>query len=172
MLPFVLALLLLFLGLIAWVLSIRQRRGSGLPEGRVIYIDTSRLRRTEGTFFSPRYSLAGRPDYLVNRNGVILPVEVKSAMAPAVPHPSHLHQLAAYALLVEEHFGARPPFGVLQYKDKTLEIPITDELVKATQAILESMQAAGDQKELRRSHEEPGRCRGCGFRGSCGQALL
>jgi CRISPR-associated exonuclease Cas4 len=169
---YITAVLLLLFGLIVWMLSIRQRREAGLPEGRIIYIDTTKLRRTEGTFFSPALSLAGRPDYLVNRNGLILPVEVKSSVAPATPHLSHVHQLAAYALLVEEHFGELPPFGILKYKDRTLEIPITRELVHSTKAIMQAMQAASEKKELPRSHDEPARCGGCGFRAVCGQALL
>jgi CRISPR-associated exonuclease Cas4 len=169
---FIFALGLFLIGILAWIVSIRQRRDAGLPAGRIVYIDTSKMRRTEGTFFSPALSLAGRPDYLVNRNGVILPVEVKTATAPASPHPSHIHQLVAYALLVEEHFGKLPPFGILKYKDKSLEIPVTQELVQTTRNILEAMQSAADKKELPRSHEEPARCRGCGFRAECGQALL
>jgi CRISPR-associated exonuclease Cas4 len=168
---FVIAFVLLLLGLISWIISIRQRRGAGLPDGRIVFIDTAHLRRTEAPFFSPALSLTGRPDYLINHGGAILPVEVKSSSAPATPYASHLHQLAAYALLVEEHFGSLPPYGILKYRDQTLEIPITAELIQSTKAILESMQKEGDKKEQLRSHQEAARCRGCGFRGACGQAL-
>jgi CRISPR-associated exonuclease Cas4 len=168
---FVPAILLLCLGIVCWILSIRQRRNAGLPEGRIIYIDTTKLRRTEGTFFSPALSVAGRPDYLVNRGGVIVPVEVKSSAAPISPHSSHIHQLAVYALLVEEQFGNLPPFGILKYKDRTLEIPMTPALMQTTRMILESMQTDVAEKEILRSHDEPARCRKCGFRSACGQPL-
>ena len=47
-------------------------------------------------------NLAGKPDYLVRRWRYVLPVEVKSGPAPAEPYRSHVLQLAAYCLLVEE----------------------------------------------------------------------
>jgi CRISPR-associated exonuclease Cas4 len=171
MVLFIPAFLLLIIGIFCWILSVRQRRSAGLPDGRIIYLDTTKLRRTEGTFFSPALSVAGRPDYLVNRGGVILPVEMKSSSAPPTPHASHIHQLAIYALLVEEHFGKLPPFGILKYKDQSLEIPMTADLIKSTRAILHAMQAESAHGELPRSHDELARCRNCGFRSACGESL-
>jgi CRISPR-associated exonuclease Cas4 len=137
----------------------------------VIHIDTARLRKPESTLFSANYSLVGRPDYLVNQGGKIIPIEVKSCVAPVIPYPSHLYQLAAYGLLVREHFGQQPPHGILKYRDRAVEIPFTSRLLDETAGLLEEMQADTSAASVDRSHEERNRCRACGFRTGCGQRL-
>jgi CRISPR-associated exonuclease Cas4 len=167
----VIALGLLVLALILWGISHWERKRLSLPSGRVIHIDTTRLRKPEGTLFSANYSLVGRPDYLINRGGRIIPIEVKSCAAPVVPYPSHLHQLAAYGLLIREHFGQPPAFGILKYKDRAVEIPFTPRLLDETVRLLEMMQEDASAAAIDRSHEERNRCRACGFRTVCDQRL-
>jgi CRISPR-associated exonuclease Cas4 len=165
------ALGLLILSIILWGISRWQRNRLHLPSGRFIYIDTIRLRRPEGTLFSANYSLLGRPDYLINQGGNIIPIEVKSGAAPVVPYPSHLYQLAAYGLLVGEHFGRTPPYGILKYRDRAVEIPFTERVMSETTALLEEMRLESSAASLDRSHSEPNRCRACGFRAVCDQRL-
>jgi len=165
------ALGLLVLSLIAWGISRWQRNRLQLPSGRVIHIDTARLRKPEGTLFSANYSLVGRPDYLINQGGRIIPIEVKSGVAPVVPYPSQLFQLAAYGLLIREHFGQEPPFGILKYRDRAVEIPFTPRLLEEVTALLEEMQSDSSAAAVDRSHQEPNRCRACGFRTACDQRL-
>jgi CRISPR-associated exonuclease Cas4 len=165
------ALGLLVLALFIGGLSRWERSRLHLPRGRVIHIDTGRLRKPEGTLFSANYSLVGRPDYLINRGGRIIPIEVKSGAAPVVPYPSHLYQLAAYGLLVREHFGQPPSYGVLKYRDRAVEIPFTSRLLDETARLLEEMQADSAAAEVDRSHEERNRCRACGYRAGCDQRL-
>ena len=104
-----LAGLLLVLALLALWLSSRQRAASGLPEGRVIAADTGSWKRLEKPLYDAQTGLTGRPDYIVEQAGALIPVEVKSGWAPAEPRNSHLFQLAAYCLLVERSSGKRPP---------------------------------------------------------------
>ena len=68
---------------------------------------------------SDRYRLSGRPDALRRRpDGRLVPVEFKSRPTPARGPPrSHLVQVRAYCLLVEEATGAPPPYGILRYSD-------------------------------------------------------
>lgn len=68
---------------------------------------------------SDRYRLSGRPDVLRRLpDGRMIPVELKSRSTPARgPPPSHIAQVRAYCLLVEEATGVAPPFGVLRYSD-------------------------------------------------------
>jgi CRISPR-associated exonuclease Cas4 len=167
----VVALGLLLLALIIWGIAHWERKRLNLPSGRVIHIDTARLRKPEGTLFSANYSLVGRPDYLINRGGKIIPIEVKSCAAPVVPYPSHLHQLAAYGLLIREHFGQPTAYGILKYKDRAVEITFTAGLLDETARLLEKMQADASAGALDRSHEERNRCRACGFRAICDQRL-
>jgi len=165
------ALGLLLLSILLWVISRWQRNRLMFPAGRVIHIDTERLRKPEGTLFSANYSLVGRPDYLVNQGGWIIPIEVKSSGAPVTPYPSHLYQLAAYGLLVKEHFGRMPPYGILKYRDRAVEIPFTESLLDEVTAELEEIQADATAAAVNRSHDDPKRCRGCGFRTACDQRL-
>ena len=107
--PWLLLAALFLAGLGVWLLvrSGRARRVTGLPQGRVTYVDTGAWDRTDRPLYSNRYRLTGRPDYLVRSRRHIIPVEVKSGLAPQQPYRTHLLQLAAYCLLVEEQEGRR-----------------------------------------------------------------
>ena len=128
--PGLFALLLALLGgLLLW-LGRRQRQRSGLPAGTVLYRDTGEWQETERPLRSRRYGLVGRPDYLVQTRdrgrSFVVPVEVKSRRRPAQPYASHILQLAAYCLLVEDNFDAAPPYGLLRYADATLQIRVLE----------------------------------------------
>ena len=71
------------------------------------------------TLVSERYRLTGRPDLLRRApDGRLVPIEVKSRRAPPRGPPlSHLVQVWAYCLLVEDSERAPPPYGVLRYSD-------------------------------------------------------
>ena len=175
-LALVFALLLAVLGgLLLW-LGRRQRQRSGLPAGSVVYSDTEDWLEPEEPLRSRRYGLVGRPDYLVQmRDGgrrFVVPVEVKSRARPARPYDSHVLQLGAYCLLVEDNFGAAPPYGLLRYADATLEIPFTDELRRRVLEAADEIRRARRAPEVRRSHGEPRRCAACGYRLACGSEGL
>jgi CRISPR-associated exonuclease Cas4 len=166
------ALGLLAVSITIWVISRGQQAQAGLPSGKVVFIDTTHLRRPEGALFSANYSLTGRPDFLVNQNGKIIPIEVKSVNAPVVPYPSHIYQLGAYGLLIKEHFGELPPRGILKYRDRAIEIPFTPDLMGQVIKMLEEIRTASETDGIDRSHSEKSRCRSCGFRSACGQSLV
>jgi len=166
-----LALLLLLVGAVLLWLARRLRARSGLPAGRVVAADVGPWRRLDRPLFSRRYGLTGRPDYVVADGADLIPVEVKSARAPARPYASHVLQLAAYCLLVAETSGRRPPYGILRYADRTFQIPYTQELEEQLLEVLEAMRedlAAGDAP---RRHQDPRRCAACGYREVCDEAL-
>jgi len=166
-----LALFLLLVGAVLLWLARRLRARSGLPAGRVVAADVGPWRRLDRPLFSRRYGLTGRPDYVVADGADLIPVEVKSARAPARPYASHVLQLAAYCLLVAETSGRRPPYGILRYADRTFQIPYTRELEEQLLEVLEAMRddlAAGDAP---RRHQDPRRCAACGYREVCDEAL-
>jgi len=166
-----LVLLLLLVGAVLLWLARRLRARSGLPAGRVVAADVGTWRRLDRPLFSRRYGLTGRPDYVVADGADLIPVEVKSARAPARPYASHVLQLAAYCLLVAETSGRRPPYGILRYADRTFQIPYTRELEEQLLEVLEAMRedlAAGDAP---RRHQDPRRCAACGYREVCEEAL-
>jgi CRISPR-associated exonuclease Cas4 len=122
------ALALLLLAIFFFWQSNRQRRAAGLPGGRVIYTDTRGWGKLEKPLFYQALGLTGKPDYLIQQNGQIIPVEVKSGRAPQAPYDSHIYQLASYCLLVEKTYGKRPPYGIIHYNDRDFAVDYTQEL--------------------------------------------
>lgn len=167
---------LVSLGVALW-LVLRAQRGqqrSGLPPGRLVYADTAGWSKVAKPYFSARYQLTGKPDYLVNGADGIVPVEVKHTAAPAggQAYSSHVMQLAAYCLLVEEAHGQTPPHGLIHYRDATIQIEYTAELRAGLLALLDEMRGRRGQQDVARSHRDPARCRACGVRHACGVAAL
>lgn len=166
-----LALALLFLAFLFFWQSNRQRSEAGLPGGRIIYTDTRGWSKLEKPLFYAALELTGKPDYLVEQNGRIIPVEVKSGRAPEAPYDSHIYQLASYCLLVEKTYGKRPPYGIVHYEDKDFSVEYTHELEQSLLELITEMKRDGMKKEVARSHEQASRCKRCGFRSVCDQSL-
>jgi CRISPR-associated exonuclease Cas4 len=157
-------------GLVLWQAA-RRQKGTGLPAGKVIYADTTKWGRVQKPLHDSRLGLTGRPDYLVEQDGMIIPVEVKSAAAPEAPYDSHIYQLAAYCLLVASTTGKRPAYGILKYRNRTFSIDFTPELEAELLMLLEDIRSKEKKTNVARSHAEPGRCRRCGFRSICTERL-
>lgn len=166
-----LGLFLVVSGLAALVFARRWRRAAGLPGGRIIYTDPKLWGPSEKPLFSSALNLAGKPDYLVRQGDTVLPVEVKTGRTPSSPPDSHLYQLAAYCRLVEETYGQRPPYGILHYPRRTLAIDYTPELEASLEAVLEEIRSWQGKRSVPRSHDQPARCAGCGYRSACPERL-
>jgi CRISPR-associated exonuclease Cas4 len=164
----------------------REARRTGLPAGALLYSDTGKPVgriapaevgaegvRQERPLVSESLGLVGRPDYLIEAEGGVVPVEIKSTACPAGgrPYDSHVAQLTAYCLLVEDVLGQSVPFGIIRYRDREVRVEYTDELRGAALALLEEMRAARDADDVHRSHEDPRRCAGCSMRDVCAEAL-
>jgi len=176
----VLALVVLAAGWLALRRASRLRKVAGLPRGRVVYADTGDWRPPDKALFSDTYGLTGKPDYLVQTRAGLIPVEVKSGATPPAPYPSHVLQLAAYCLLVEETSGRAPPYGLIRYPDALFEVDYTPALRRELLNLLNAMRRTlHTQNVLRavggdvpRSHDDPRRCAGCGYRPFCHQSLV
>jgi CRISPR-associated exonuclease Cas4 len=166
-----LILFIFILALIFFWQSGKQRSEAGLPGGRVIYTDTNGWGAVERPLYYQPLKLAGKPDYLVQKSGVVIPVEVKSGRAPESPYDSHIFQLASYCLLVEKTYGKRPPYGILHYSDRDFAIDYTPELEFALMDLLADMRRDERKNDVERSHEHAPRCTRCGFRNHCDQSL-
>lgn len=141
-----------------------RRRAAVLP-GEVVWRDTPEAR----TLVSRRYELAGRPDYVVREARGLVPVEVKSrACGPRGPYASERAQLLAYCLLTEDALGASVTSGVLEYRDRRISVPFGQRERQEITTLLAQMDAESD---AHRSHDQAARCRGCGFRTQCSEAL-
>ncbi len=163
--------LLLFLGLVLMRRARLGRERTGLPDGRVSYADTAPDHH-ERPLFSRRYLLSGKPDYLVERKGQKIPVEVKSTACPPTPYLSHVLQLAAYCLLVEEEYHQAPAYGIIKYRDKALSVDYTPERRAQVLATLAAMREDLVAAEVAPNHANPNRCRRCGYRQDCSLSLV
>lgn len=165
------AALLLALGLLLLIWGWRTRRASGVPHGRIVASDTSGWQQLEKPFVSHRYRLTGRPDYVIAHGRTLIPVEVKPRRRATHPYEGDLLQLWAYCLLVEEATGHPPPYGVLVYAERHWRIPFDVHARQQVLAALAAIEAARRGGEQARSHTNPARCRRCGFRDQCDDAL-
>ena len=166
-----LALALFIFALFFFRKSSVQQKEAGLPGGRIIYSDTRSWGKVEKPLYFSELELTGKPDYLVEQNGRIIPVEVKSGRAPNAPYDSHIFQLAAYCLLVEKNYDTRPPYGIIHYENKDFAIDYTRELEDALTDLLVEMKRDVHKRDVPRSHEQAGRCARCGYRNVCDQRL-
>ncbi len=163
--------ILLLLAFVLFFISGRQSRAAGLPGGRIIYTDTRAWGEVEKPLFDKDLDLTGKPDYLIERNGKIIPVEVKTGRVPEAPYDSHIFQVAAYCLLVQKTYGKRPPYGIIHYPSRDFAVDYTSDLENALLDLIAEMRIDGHRSAVKRSHEDEHRCRRCGFREVCDQRL-
>lgn len=150
----------------------RMRKQSGIPGGKIIYSDVKMWGKPlEKPLFDGSIGLVGKPDYLIEQNGMVIPVEVKSCRPPEAPYDSHIFQLAAYCLLVEKVYQIRPPHGLIHYPGRTFSIEFTPDLREKTLSLISEMHQKERSSNIPRSHEEAARCRSCGFKSQCDQRI-
>ena len=170
------ALLCFILAIALYFASERRQKSAGIPGGRLIYTDTRSWRALEEPLYDPELNLVGKPDYLVEKGEQVIPVEVKTSRPPDVPYDSHLYQLAAYCLLVQQIYGARPPYGILHYSDnsrstRTFKVNYTLAMEQSISQLIHEMRQREKRTDVARSHEIVGRCTRCGYRSTCDQRL-
>jgi len=171
--PFIIAaiIILVLAGIFLLWQGSRRQSQAGLPAGKIIYDDSRGWGKVEKPLLDIALGLTGKPDYIVEEDGIPIPVEVKSTRAPETPYENHVYQLIAYCLLIENSRGIRPPYGILRYRNRTFSIDYTPELKARLLRIMDEMRLPPHRNGPARSHEEPNRCRGCGYHSSCDQAL-
>ena len=161
-------LALLALAVVGYVLlgrwSLRRCSRLGLTSGAIVAADDTP--RGAPTLRSVRLGLVGRPDQLLRSGSQLIPVEQK----PRSRHmqPSHVMQVAAQCLLVQEVYGVRPDYGVLVLAGGGQErLPFTPEIERRLHQTMSRM------RTLLEDDVEPGprwnsaRCRACGFVDTC-----
>jgi CRISPR-associated exonuclease Cas4 len=102
---------------------------------------------------------------------MIIPVEVKTGRTPSAPYDSHIFQVAAYCLLVEKTYGKRPAYGIIHYPNRDFAVDYTGQLESSLLDQLAEIKRDEVRSNIPRSHQDPARCRGCGFRKICDESL-
>lgn len=155
---------------LAWMRANARIAQSGVPAGQVVFQDADRHRPLARPLVSRHYGLIGKPDYLVETRDGLVPVEIKSRPFPTSgPRVGDVTQLMAYCLLVEENFRSQPQYGIIAYADQHQRIQYTPQGRANVLSILKDITVADCVP--RRNHSEKARCRRCGYRGVCDEAL-
>lgn len=140
-------------------------RRDGLPRGQVVSQDLTDAWKPAAVLRSEEYGISGKPDLLLRDGNALIPVEVKSYNAPEEPYESNLMQLAAYFLLIEENYDAKPRYGIIRYADKSILVDNSRALRGLLLRTVSAMRAWDGSLPKRC---RGGRCAGCGFRDACG----
>ncbi|MDW5563367.1 MAG: CRISPR-associated protein Cas4 [Methanomassiliicoccus sp.] len=167
-----LALVLLIGASLALYLSQANREGAerarkrSRVRGQIAYIGEV---SSAPVLRSEEHGLSGRPDYILEIDGSLVPVEVKTGRVPRGPHFSHIIQLAAYCLLLEKRGTVN--YGILRYGDVEHIIAYDNNLRALLLTKIEEMRAAMASGEVHRDHDRPGKCRSCSRRDTCPERL-
>ena len=154
--------LLLFVLLRMW--TRHQRQALGFERGRIVAADDARLGMPN--LRSDYLGLIGRPDHLLWSGRALIPVEQKPNARH--PQPSHILQVAAQCLLVQEVYGIRPPYGLLVLANGVQERVLFTPALEARLA-----DTMTRMRELLAADTAPGprwvapKCRACGFHDTC-----
>jgi CRISPR-associated exonuclease Cas4 len=137
-------------------------------KGKIEFIDMAGSK----AYKSDRYGLIGRPDYVIKMEDKVIPVEEKKGRTPKGPLFSHILQIAAYCLLIEESTGKAPPYGLLKYPEQQHEIEYNEDLKKVLLEKLQEMRNILDGGEAHRNHNRPGKCRSCSRNEACPEKIV
>ena len=140
-----------------------MRRRRGLTDAPTLDLDGR-------TLYSDRLGLAGRPDRVIEEGGFPIPEEWKPSARRV--YDSHIAQLGAYLILIEEEKGVRAPYGYISVGDgqPPHRVENTPELRAWVLGVAKQIRAA--RRELGREipvKQPAGKCRACGMREGCGQ---
>lgn len=129
----------------------------------------------------PETGLRGTVDHLLRaRDGALVIGELKSVLRlPDRPHEKDEIQLGAYFLLCarDRTVGHEPAYGVLTYRERetdriaTFRVPNDQALRERVLRALAALRGIARLDDARRSHDHPGRCRGCGWAAYCEDRL-
>jgi CRISPR-associated exonuclease Cas4 len=166
------AVLLFRLGLKYYERVREQRAAMAAAEGAVVYVGEGKTVDEDPALFSHRLGLVGAPDSVVEREGLFIPVELKTGRVPKGPFFSHVLQVIAYCALVEEKYGKAPPFGIVKYGPAAeFEVEYGERQKKLLEDMLGEMRRAFVTKDVHRNHDRPGKCASCSRREGCPERL-
>jgi len=137
-------------------------------EGEIKYVDMG----DSDLMISKEHGISGRPDYVLVVEGYHIPVEEKTGRSPRGPLFSHILQVAAYCLLLQESSGRRVPYGILKYGPNQQHIiEFDDSLRKILLEKVQEMRSIIDGKPAHRNHGRVKKCANCSRRQICPESL-
>ena len=136
-----------------------------LPEGKIVYQDVDGL----GTpLFAKKYPLSGKPDYVIlSPDGAPIPVELKLSSDAQEPQRSHIMQLAAYFVILEDLYETPPQYGLLRYAGHEFTIQNTESLKQKVLRRLAEMERCDENSPPVLTRQAVSKCRVCPFQPIC-----
>ena len=137
---------------------------------QITYVDSKNIKPK--LFVSERMGLSGRPDYVLLTDEEHIPVEIKTGRIPRGPLFSHVLQVAAYCVLLEEEFGIPPSHGILRYGHTQNVVDYDVALKDLVLLKLDEMREIMKTGDAHRNHNKPGKCSHCSRRSECPERLV
>jgi CRISPR-associated exonuclease Cas4 len=152
-------------------ISSKLRKLYKLGKDKIEYTDT--MDEDTKLLVSRKHFIRGRPDLILEQEGNMIPVEVKTGRVPRGPHFSHILQLIAYCILVEENYKQRPLYGLIRYgKEKEFVIHYDKDLENTMLSKIKEMRDCIFRKDAHRNHNRENKCRYCSRREGCPEKLI
>ena len=140
-----------------------------IQDGKITYQD---LNKPAKPFFSKRYRITGKPDYVIKKNNHFIPIEVKIS-AYNKPQKNHILQLAAYCQLLEENSGKFVPYGMLVYNYISKhKIPFDPKIRFEFESTVKNMREIMKTGKIIRNHNDLFKCKNCSMRSYCDTKII
>lgn len=165
---FLAGIILILLGLYYSWRHYHIQQSQHIPQGKITYSD---LHIPEKSLYSPRYRLAGKPDYIVKQKDSLLPVEVKSGPYTQ-PQIHHIMQLTAYCILLEDTYQTFVPHGVLIYPSGKYTIKMNPKVRFELEQIMHEIKYSKRSQTVYRNHHDEWKCRSCSLRQCCSEKMI
>jgi CRISPR-associated exonuclease Cas4 len=150
----------------------RKEKVSIDKKAEIAYVDSN---VGEGELLvSEKYGLRGRPDAVLKEGEEIVPLEKKTGRIPRGPLFSHIAQIGAYCIILEERHGGVVTHGIVQYNDVKFTVDYDENLKSTVLGLADKIRAAEVSTEnppVHRNHNRPGKCIGCSRRSACSEKL-
>jgi CRISPR-associated exonuclease Cas4 len=118
--------------------------------------------------FAKKLGLDGTVDEVADVGGGLVVVENKFMKSPMKPHPGHVYQAVAYAMLAEEALHKPVRRVMVRYlrDGKSFEIPVTEDLKRHVLWTVSKIKSIIEEEKAPRESNQK-KCRNCGYRKIC-----
>src|SRR5437879_11927544 len=86
-----------------------------------------------------------------------IPVELNTGRVPRGPLFSHILQVVAYCVLLEDEYRSAPPYGIIRYGETACEIEYNEEQKKRLLQRRAERRIAMPKGAAHRHHSRPGK---------------
>ncbi len=135
-----------------------------IQPGKILYTD---LNKPATPFFSTKYGITGKPDYIIKEKSRYIPIELKFSNKNQ-PQKNHIFQIAGYCHLLEENYGSFVPYGIIVYNNKyQFKIPFNPQIRYELESTIKDMRGLLKNGKITRNHSDFYKCKNCSMKAYC-----